>query len=197
MGRLPDGREPYTTSGYGSREGGFHRGFDQLYPHADEPLRLPWTDPKGKWSVPDAAIGLAVPALAAGPGKVVFAKWTQSGYNVRIQHAGGWYTAYMHMSKLLVKVGQHVTGGQPLGIISNSPYRLHCTSTPTNRCKVGLNHIHWQLETGNGSSYAIDPEPHLGRHLERLPLLDVPSDNFLITAALTVGVAFGVYKLLT
>lgn len=197
MGRLPDGREPFTTSSYGLRDGKLHRGNDQLYPHEDEPLKLPWTDPRGRWAVPDAAIGRPVPALAAGPGVVISAGWTSTGYAVRINHGHGWYTAYMHMSSIAVKKGQRVKGGQVVGIISNSPYRAGCTSTPTRPCKVGLNHIHFQLEYGApGSSNAVDPEKHLGRHLSKLPLLDIPSDMFLIKAAVTVAVAVGVYKLL-
>lgn len=197
--RLPDGREPYTTSSFGPRSGGVysvHYGNDRLYKIAGEPPKKPWSD--GKWAVPDAAIGLAVPNLAAGPGVVRDASWTGTGYRVRIAHPHDWYTSYMHLSKMLVGKGDRVDGGQPIGIIGYSPWvRSGCRATPGNPCKVGLNHTHFQLEHGTtGNSGAVDPEQHLGRHLRNLPLLDMPDSGIFLTLALTGFVAWGAYRLL-
>jgi LysM repeat protein len=58
------------------------------------------------------------PIVAAQAGVVIFAGWDPygGGFAVKINHCGGMATAYAHMEKLLVGVGQAVQQGQQIGL---------------------------------------------------------------------------------
>lgn len=61
-----------------------------------------------------AAAGTPVRAVAAGT--VEFAGWnTEGGNTVRLRHAGGYETSYMHLSKILVRSGARVSQGDLIG----------------------------------------------------------------------------------
>jgi murein DD-endopeptidase MepM/ murein hydrolase activator NlpD len=76
------------------------------------------------------------PVLASGPGTVVWAGWglfsgvegndsDPYGKAVSIRHDFGYqgkplYTVYAHMSKVDVTVGQHVDGGEQLGLVGDT-----------------------------------------------------------------------------
>ena len=49
-----------------------------------------------------------------------------AGNNVKIDHGNGYVSQYMHLSKILVKKGQHVDKGQLIGIMGCSG---SCTGT--------------------------------------------------------------------
>ncbi len=54
-----------------------------------------------------------VDIVATAPGKVIISRYSSSaGYWITIDHGGGLTSVYMHNSKLLVKVGDTVSGGQ-------------------------------------------------------------------------------------
>ena len=61
------------------------------------------------------------PAHATASGTVSIAGW-QGGYGnmVEIDHRNGVSTRYGHLSKILVKSGQHVTTGQTIGLIGST-----------------------------------------------------------------------------
>lgn len=61
------------------------------------------------------------PVRATATGKVTIASW-QGGYGnmVEIDHGNGFATRYGHMSKIEVKVGQHVQIGQTIGRIGST-----------------------------------------------------------------------------
>ena len=92
------------TSGYGWRSGyygGFHEGIDI------------------------SGTGYGSPIYAALDGEVINAGWAgivgkAAGYNVVIQHSNGYCTVYAHLSKVSVKVGQHVTRKQVIGAMGKS-----------------------------------------------------------------------------
>ena len=67
-----------------------------------------------------------------------------SGKHVYIEHKGGYYTEYLHMAAIFVKVGDHVTKGQPIGAMGATGYA------------TGV-HLHFGLWTGypykNGSKH--------------------------------------------
>jgi murein DD-endopeptidase MepM/ murein hydrolase activator NlpD len=61
------------------------------------------------------------PIYAAAAGVVVFAgPLTVRGNATMIDHGWGVYTAYMHQSEILVKVGDHVEQGQLIGRVGNT-----------------------------------------------------------------------------
>lgn len=58
------------------------------------------------------------PVQSIGNGHVVFAGMSGgSGNLVRIAHSNGYETMYMHLSKILVRVGEHVDAGQRVGLV--------------------------------------------------------------------------------
>ena len=182
----PDGRRPVVTSSFGPRSSGMHFGNDILYAYKDEPDSKPWSVKK-KFAMPDASIGVPVPALAAGPGIVEAASMTPTGFRVRIDHGDGWSTGYFHLSNLAVKLGQKVKGGTPVGNIAFDP----------RKGTGGLNHLHFQLSRGGGANAnAVDPEKFLGNQLSALPTLPYPKGDFLIKLMLAGFIAWGGYRLL-
>jgi LysM repeat protein len=67
----------------------------------------------------DVPIGTTVHAAAMGK---VYTVGEQEGYGtwVVLEHADGYYTAYGHLSKILVHTGQFVEAGQPIAESGNS-----------------------------------------------------------------------------
>ena len=58
------------------------------------------------------------PVQSIGNGHVVFAGMSGgSGNLVRIAHSNGYETMYMHLSRILVHVGEHVEAGQRIGLV--------------------------------------------------------------------------------
>ena len=108
------------TSGYGMRGGRLHRGID-LAATAGTPIR------------------------AAAAGKVIFAGW-KSGYGliVIIDH-GAFQTKYAHNSENLVRAGDLVETGTPIG-------RIGRTGNATG------NHLHFELVIGGRT---VNPLPYL------------------------------------
>ena len=84
------------NSPYGYRSGGFHTGID-------------------------IAGDTGEPYVAAASGTVVAAGW-DGGYGnmILIDHGNGVLTRYAHSTKLLVRVGQHVNQGQPIGWVGST-----------------------------------------------------------------------------
>ncbi|WP_405939993.1 transglycosylase family protein [Streptomyces sp. NBC_00726] len=91
--------------------------------------------------------GTSVKAMAAGT--VVSAGWAGPyGYQVVIRHGDGKYSQYAHLSSLLVRGGQHVTGGQRIA-------RSGATGNVTGP------HLHFEVRTGPGYGSDIDPLAYL------------------------------------
>jgi murein DD-endopeptidase MepM/ murein hydrolase activator NlpD len=81
--------------------------------------------------------------VAARSGTVTFAGWSDRGYGnlVKVRHAGGAETWYAHASRILVRVGQSVSQGDPIALVGST----------------GLStgpHLHLELHVGG---IAIDP----------------------------------------
>lgn len=93
---------------------------------------------------------------AAAEGTVVTADSTDDssrGKNVTIKHPDGQQTAYFHMSRVDVKVGQKVTRGQNIGLSGN-------TGASTGA------HLHFVIL--NKAGKPVDPEPILASSLARI-----------------------------
>jgi murein DD-endopeptidase MepM/ murein hydrolase activator NlpD len=58
------------------------------------------------------------PVQTIGDGRVIFAGYQGgSGNLIEIQHSNGYTTYYMHLSRILVRNGQHVEQGQRIGLV--------------------------------------------------------------------------------
>ena len=86
------------------------------------------------------------------------------GNVVRVQHAGGLFTQYAHLSAIMVLAGQSVKRGQPLGIEGNTG-------------AAGPKHLHFSLHRGDAAQ--LLPAPSLpirrlrlqgGRFVDQLAL---------------------------
>lgn len=66
----------------------------------------------------DYAAPIGTPVQSIGDGRVIFAgRKGGDGNLVRIQHSNGYQTYYMHLSRILVRDGQHVAQGQRIGLV--------------------------------------------------------------------------------
>ncbi len=64
----------------------------------------------------DYGAPMGTPVQALGNGRVIFAGWDGEGGNmIRLRHANGYQTLYLHLSIILVHVGQRVRQGQTIG----------------------------------------------------------------------------------
>ena len=95
---------PYViTSGYGYRGGEFHYGLDI------------------------SGTGFGSPIYATLDGVVISSGWggmmgNAGGISIVVQHENGYCSAYAHLSKTLVSVGQTVTRGQRIGNMGSTGY---------------------------------------------------------------------------
>lgn len=91
-----------VASGFGMRINPFHKA---LYPHTGI----------------DFAAARGTEVVAAGSGRVIEVRYSdlQAGYGnvVEIDHGGGLVTRYSHLDRFLVKLGQKISVGQPLGTV--------------------------------------------------------------------------------
>ncbi|MGH9477771.1 MAG: peptidoglycan DD-metalloendopeptidase family protein [Terriglobales bacterium] len=66
----------------------------------------------------DFAAPIGTPVQTIGSGVVVAAgRKGEDGNRVQIRHAGGYQTLYLHLSRILVRVGEHVAQGQRIGLV--------------------------------------------------------------------------------
>jgi murein DD-endopeptidase MepM/ murein hydrolase activator NlpD len=71
----------------------------------------------------DISAPVGTPVYAYAEGVVTEAGWLNSeGYHIVIRHGNGLSTAYQHLSKILVKVGQSVVVGQNIGQVGSTGY---------------------------------------------------------------------------
>jgi murein DD-endopeptidase MepM/ murein hydrolase activator NlpD len=86
------------------------------------------------------------PVYVTADGVVITAAYDDlHGNNVVVDHSNGIRTWYMHMNKIIVAKGDHVTKGQQIGVLGT-------TGRSTGP------HLHYELKK-NGTS--IDPKPYL------------------------------------
>lgn len=150
-----NGRPPVCSDGWGSarppdRDGRprLHLGVDLMYrrsSRADLAERFPPGTPGGsKWHVMPAD----VPALAASAGTVRYAKWTERGFTVVIDHVAPWSTYYTHLAMLSVATGQIVSAGETVGFVGGDPSHA-----------PHLRHLHFALWRGKWQDAAVNPAP--------------------------------------
>jgi murein DD-endopeptidase MepM/ murein hydrolase activator NlpD len=94
----------------------------------------------------DLAAPCGVKYYAVASGVVTRSGWYGGyGYAVEVDHGGGITSLYGHSSELLVKVGDKVVAGQPIGEVGDSGYSFGC-------------HLHFEILI-NGERE--DPIPYL------------------------------------
>lgn len=89
----------------------------------------------------DYAAPLGSPVIAVSAGTVVSAGWGgQGGRVVRLRHAAGYETTYMHLSSIAVRAGAHVAQGELIGRVGSTglstgphlDYRIRKDGRPVN-----------------------------------------------------------------
>lgn len=69
----------------------------------------------------DYAAPAGTPIVAVGAGSVVSAGWNGGGGRaVRLRHANGYETLYMHLSRIAVRTGDRITQGQVIGNVGTT-----------------------------------------------------------------------------
>jgi hypothetical protein len=110
------GRLPKST-GNGFTDA--HKGVDIMF--AATPDDPPWPGRDNAARSRRHYMPEGVPVLAALPGRVVNASRQRGGFGVRLAHADGLHTLYLHMATLKVRKGQRVEQGEQLGEVGGSP----------------------------------------------------------------------------
>lgn len=122
----------------------------------------------------DYAAPPGTPVLASAAGRVVFAGWSGgSGKMVKIRHPNGYYTYYLHLSKILVRAGQSVAQGQVIGRVGSTglatgPHLDYRIQDPRGRFLNPKKYV--ALPSEEGVAPALRPvfEAERDRLLERL-----------------------------
>ncbi len=102
----------------------------------------------------DLAVSVGTPVRALSSGVVKFTGWQGTyGLKVEVEFWDGTVAYYAHNSKILVKVGQKVTPGQPISLSGN-------TGNSTGP------HVHLEIHPNGGGP--VNPMPWLAMHGIRL-----------------------------
>ncbi|MEV6523814.1 M23 family metallopeptidase [Longispora sp. NPDC051575] len=119
-----------VTSGFGTRMDPY---FQRVAPHAGVDLAAP----------------VGTPVLAAAPGRVLRAGWADGyGYYTCLDHPDrAIWTCYAHQSVILVRPGEQVSAGQPIGLAGS-------TGASTGP------HVHFEVRRGGSP---VDPRPWLAQ----------------------------------
>ena len=130
----PISAEYPTTSAFGTRRT-YSGGSSVISYHEGEDLGAP----------------AGVPVTAPGDGVVVVAEVLNvRGYAIMVDHGGGVFSGYWHLSEILVTPGQTVKQGDTLGLVGNSGLSTGA-------------HLHWELRI---YGIAVDPLQFLEETLE-------------------------------
>jgi hypothetical protein len=102
--------------------------------------------------------GAGTPVYAAGDGEVVFAgpdeeaifsPWNNYYGNVVVlEHEGGIFTLYAHLSKVEVQTGQKVMLGEEIGEVGSTGVAIG-------------SHLHFEVRLGDGQDYSATQNPEL------------------------------------
>jgi murein DD-endopeptidase MepM/ murein hydrolase activator NlpD len=113
-------------------------------------------------------------AYAAATGRVVrVGRGGRYGNRIEIEHGGKLWTLYAHLASVNVRVGQHVSAGQFIGIIGNTG--------GSGRGTMGK-HLHFEVRKGaNQYRNTVDPAPFLNNRSTQTAYMDpgstvVPAD---------------------
>lgn len=148
---LADKRKPQITSRHflnnPSRKN--HNGVDFFYAWqaGDAAMRIGDGGRTARWFIPDRTW-----TIAAADGLVEIAGNSKTGHRAWVRHAGGLATGGFHMTEIVVKAGDAVKMGDPIGIVGDNP------------ADNDARHLHWECYLGEFAKYprgTIDPERFL------------------------------------
>ena len=91
----------------------------------------------------DYGVASGAPVIVAAKGKVVLIKdFGQDGWEVSVAHGNHFRSVYIHLSRVLVEVGQIVKRGQMIALSgeSNSWNKPHYAHLHFGICKIGPGH---------------------------------------------------------
>jgi hypothetical protein len=141
------GRRPVISDGFDSPRStanGLHNGVDIDYRAI--PSDPPYTGSYTANRTPNYYMPDDVPFLAVDDGVVTEAQFRDFGGSVLVKHADG-TSFYAHGKKILVKKGDPVVAGQPLGIIGGGESKFE--------------HLHFSWLSDNTFAGQVDPAPLL------------------------------------
>lgn len=146
---LADGRRPEVTSRFRTRNADrpTHNGIDLFYRYAegkDPPMKVGDGGRTSRWWIPDRT-----PAIAVAAGRIVIAGASKTGFRAWLELGAGWFAGYFHLAELLVRAGDVVELGTPIGIVSDNP------------ADHDARHLHFELYHGELGGYprgSRDPE---------------------------------------
>lgn len=170
-------RKAVVTSGFRTESRPGHDGSDLLFQllAIDGPQREPNTDGGGRWWHPSG-----MSALSIADGVVLTSNVTSTGGHIHVLHAGGVSSQYIHLAQRLVKQGDRVRKGQPIGVIGAGSSHLV--------------HLHFQLRLGttleNKEGQLVDPAPYLAT----MRVISDPRKNVLVKYLIGGLLAYGLYK---
>jgi murein DD-endopeptidase MepM/ murein hydrolase activator NlpD len=126
---LEDGRVPVITSGFYTENGSrpTHKGVDMFFRWLDKDPDVKvgncgaiMRNGKRRWWYPDGYV-----AVAAADGVVSTAGNTGTGWRCWVDHSDGNRTGYFHCASLLIKVGDDVIAGDPVGVVGCNPNKYN------------------------------------------------------------------------
>lgn len=86
-------------------------------PKRFHPVQMRWKAHNGT----DYAAPTGTPIMSTANGTVIQAGYTSGNGNfVKVKHNGTYTTQYLHMSRILVRNGQHVSQGQTIGLVGST-----------------------------------------------------------------------------
>jgi murein DD-endopeptidase MepM/ murein hydrolase activator NlpD len=86
-------------------------------PRRFHPVQMRWKAHNGT----DYAAPTGTPIMSTANGTVIQAGYTSGNGNyVKVKHNATYTTQYLHMSKILVRNGQHVSQGQTIGLVGST-----------------------------------------------------------------------------
>lgn len=179
MPRLPDGRPPVISDGWGSpRDGGArtHKGADVMY---RRPLPVTSAAAKTDHGSKNYEVPRGTEVFAAGGGTIRYAKLTSRGHAVVIEHADNVQTFYQHLEQLgpAAKAGATVAQGTVLGTVGYDPLDVH-----------GIRHLHFEIWI---AGVATPPEAYMKTWTMRA------SSQSSLTSLVLVGfIGWGLYQVL-
>lgn len=150
---LPDGRQPIITSRHflNNKERKNHNGVDFFYrwKAGDAAMKIGDGGRTKNWVNPIGTL-----AVAAADGIVTLAGPSATGHRVWVQHAGGLYTGYFHLTRLVrwVEAGTAIKAGEPIGYVGDNPK------------DNDARHLHFEVYQGDLGKYprgTVDPERFL------------------------------------